>query len=222
MFLEQCPYCCPRRTKRVKNKVPLKTILTPRIGHRAQIDLIDMGALAIQGHRFILRYVDHLSGFSYVQPLTSKSAEEVGIKLIQILSTAVIPEILQSDNGTEFLGTYIKIIKSFYPYIHIVKGRAYHPQSQGKVERGHAPFKEALQKWMSKHGSNWLIGAFIVNHEINQRAQWNWDNLSPYNMMYGKKGTQHNNVDFGEAAVSHAKTEYGVLAAKFFCLQAKK
>ena len=38
----------------------------------------------------------------------TKSAEEVGIKLLQILSTAVIPEILQSDNGNEFLGQCIK------------------------------------------------------------------------------------------------------------------
>jgi hypothetical protein len=58
----------------------------------------------------------------------TKSAEEVGIKLLQILSTAVILEILQSDNGNEFLGQCIKVIKAFYPYIHIVKGRAYHPQ----------------------------------------------------------------------------------------------
>jgi hypothetical protein len=221
-FLKLCPYCCPARNKKKKNKVPLKMILTPRIGHRAQIDLIDMGALAINGTRYILRYVDHLSGFSQIHALMTKSAEEVGIKLIQILSTAVIPEILQSDNGNEFLGTCIEIIKSFYPYIHIVKGRAYHPQSQGKVERGHAPFKEALQKWMAKYGTNWMIGAFVVNHEINQRAQWNRDNLSPYNMMYGKIGTQRNNVVFGEAAVTYAKTEYGVLAAKFFCTTAKK
>jgi hypothetical protein len=97
-------------------------VLTPRVGHRAQMDLIDMGALAINGVRYILRYVDHLSGFSYINTLTSKSAEEVGIKLLQILSTAVIPEILQSDNDNEFLRKCIEIIKSFYPYLHIVKG----------------------------------------------------------------------------------------------------
>jgi len=49
-----------------------------------------------------------------------------------------------------------------------VKGRAYHPQTQGMVERGQKPFKEALQKWMAKHGTNWMIGAYVLNHEINQ------------------------------------------------------
>jgi hypothetical protein len=59
LFLRLCPYCCLARTKKVKSKVPLKMILTPRVGHRAQIDLIDMGALSINGERYILRYVDH-------------------------------------------------------------------------------------------------------------------------------------------------------------------
>ncbi len=189
MFLQLCPYCCPATQKKSKNKVPLKMILTPRIGHQTQIDLIDIGALANNATRNILRYVNHLSGFL--------------------------------DNGNEFLGQCIKVIKSFYPYIHIVKGRAYHPQSQGKVERGHAPFKEALQKWMAEHGSKWMIGVFIVNDKINQRAQWNRDNLSPYNMMYGKKGTQRNNVVFGEAAGTHAKSEYGVMCANFFVCKPK-
>jgi hypothetical protein len=76
-FLRLCPYCVPSRTKKEQQKVPLKMILTPRIGHRAQIDLIDMGALAIDGVRYVLRYVDHLSGFSYVDTLKTKSAEEV-------------------------------------------------------------------------------------------------------------------------------------------------
>jgi len=52
-FLNLCPYCVPSRTKKEQQKVPLKMILTPRIGHHAQIDLIDMGALAIDGVRYV-------------------------------------------------------------------------------------------------------------------------------------------------------------------------
>jgi hypothetical protein len=61
---------------------------------------------------------------------------------------AVMPEILQSDNGTEFLGECIVLLKKYYNNIQIVKGRPYHRQSQGAVERGNSPFKEALFKWI--------------------------------------------------------------------------
>ena len=108
-----------------------------------------------------MRYVDLLSGFSYVAPLKSKVAKHIGMKLLKIFSTSIIPEILQSDNGSEFLGECIDLIKKYYPNVHIVKGRPRHPQSQGKIERSHATFKNALQKWMKSSGkNNWLT---IIN-----------------------------------------------------------
>jgi hypothetical protein len=32
----------------------------------------------------------------------------------------------------------------------VVKGRAYHPASQGSIERGNATFKESLDKWLEE------------------------------------------------------------------------
>jgi hypothetical protein len=87
----------------------------------------------------------------------TKKAEEIGIKLVPILSMAVTPEILQLDNGNKFLGKCIRIFKTFYGYLHIVKGRTYHPQWQRIIERGHSTFKEVLQKWMESNGDNWVI-----------------------------------------------------------------
>jgi hypothetical protein len=93
-------------------------------------------------------------------------------------------------------------------------------KAKGRLKEGMHHLKKPYRSgW---HGPNWMIGVYIVNHEINQRVQWNRDNLTPYNMMYGKKGTQRNTVVLGEAAVSHAKTEYEVLCTKYFCIQAKK
>jgi hypothetical protein len=69
--------------------------MSPTVGHHAQVDLISMESMSIQGYKYILRYVDHLSGFSHVAIMRSKKGEEAGAKLIQIFSTAIIPEILQ-------------------------------------------------------------------------------------------------------------------------------
>jgi hypothetical protein len=69
---------------------------------------------------------------------------------MRFLSTAVLPEILQSVNGKEFLGHCIIIIKKEFHTIKVVKGRAYHPASQGSVERGNATFKEDLEKWLEE------------------------------------------------------------------------
>jgi hypothetical protein len=224
IFLNTCPYCFPAKNPSKSSKMqPLNMIFSERVGHRAQIDLIGMESQEYNGCNQILRYVDHLSGFSHVAVLRSKESEEVGLKLIQILATAMIPEILQSDNGSEFLGDCIQLLKEYYPEIHIVKGRPRRPQTQGKVERGHAHFKENLQKWMQKSNkTDWTIGAYVVNAQMNQITQQNRGDLSPYNMYYGSNNVQKNVVSFGEIAAKKAKTEYGVLAAKAFCAKVEE
>jgi hypothetical protein len=119
LFLDLCPLCFASKKRKAENKVPLKMIYSPEFGHRAQIDLIDMTTKSVYGYNYILCYVDHLSGFAHVACTKSKQAEEVGIKLCHILSTAVTPEILQSDNGNEFLGKCIEMIKTFYGFLHM-------------------------------------------------------------------------------------------------------
>jgi hypothetical protein len=124
IFLNLCPiYHSGSNPARSSKPNPLKFIYSPRVGHRAQIDLIGMETQSYNGYEHIMRYVDHLSGFSYVAPLKSKHARPIGMKLLQIFSTSIIPEILQSDNGSEFLGECIDLIKTYYPNIHIIKGR---------------------------------------------------------------------------------------------------
>ncbi len=50
-------------------------------------------------YNWVLQYVDHHSGFAHVGCLPNKKATTVGKSLLTILSTAVTPETLQSDNG---------------------------------------------------------------------------------------------------------------------------
>lgn len=115
------------------------------------------------------------------------------------------------------------MIQVYYPNIHIVKGRPRHPQTQGKIERRHATFKENLQKWIDRtQNKNWLLGAYIVNAEMNQIPQWNCGGFSPYNLYYGMDNSQKAILNFGQITAKTAITEYGVIGAKLFCLQAQK
>ncbi len=69
----------------------------------------------------MLHYVDHHSGCSYVAPLKNKFSKIVGFELLKILDKAVIPDMLQSGNSTEFLGKCIHLIRKYYKTIRIVK-----------------------------------------------------------------------------------------------------
>lgn len=112
-FISICPKCIPSsKTFKAPEMNPLKFILSPTIGVRAQMDLVDMTSHKTkEGYKWILRYQDHRSSFKHVNALKTRTAAEVSAALIAILGIAVMPQILQSDNSGEFPGACIAAVK---------------------------------------------------------------------------------------------------------------
>ena len=104
----------------------------------------------------------------------------VGYELAVFWSRMGCPAILQSDNGSEFMGDCLKVVTAWssgsvkiingrycnvQPYsiycimfkaLPIVHNRPRHPQSQGLIERTNHPFKNALKSMMTDAGTkNW-------------------------------------------------------------------
>ena len=82
------------------------------------------------------------SRYHWLAPLTSKHATKVAIELKKISDVHGTPENLQSDRGNEFYDA----IKTFCERkkIKMTKSRAYHQQSQGKVERSHRTLRKKI------------------------------------------------------------------------------
>jgi hypothetical protein len=146
--------------------------------------------------------------------LKNKKAATVGRAMVKILSVAVVPDILQSDNGGEFLGQCISYIKKYFPTIKIVKGRARKPSTQGSVERGNGPFKIALENWMQENpNESWSrIGAFVVNASINSRPSTAKSNRSPYKAYYEKNCKVATDSMLDGQLLKESQTEYGLAA----------
>ncbi len=153
-------------------------------------------------------------------PLKDKSSRSVGNALMSILSTAVLPEILQSGNSKEFLGCCIKMIKEEFHTIKVKKGRAYHPASQGSVEQGNTTFKEALDKWLedqdnitdgSKKKSWSQVGVYVIDAKLINRPSRSKGKKSPYEIYCGKKSYGAPSYILDHNLLSVAKSEYSVL-----------
>ena len=88
-----------------------------------------------------MQYQDHFTKFCMLRALKSKSATEVALNLIDIFCDKGAPEILQSDNGREFVNSIILELVLMWPSLKIVNGKPRHPQSQGSVERANKDVK---------------------------------------------------------------------------------
>ena len=123
----------------------------------------------------------------------------------------------------QFLGACIAKLNKFFPWIHVVKGRPRHPQSQGCIERSHATFKTALRAWMKENNNtpNWHLGMHVVQCQVNNRPIKVRGNLTPYSMYYSQANVTTYSQLLGDCHRS-AKTEFGLRLAKMLVLTVKK
>ncbi|XP_025262931.1 KRAB-A domain-containing protein 2-like [Camponotus floridanus] len=125
---------CQLKKKIPKHGLVVQLILSDYMNSRCQLDLTDMQSEPDKDYRFIMNYQDHLTKFTILRPLKTKTAEEMAYQLIDIFCLFGAPCILQSDNGREFVNKIIKSLADMWPGMKLVNGKPRHSQSQGSVE----------------------------------------------------------------------------------------
>lgn len=101
------------------------------------------------------------------------------------------PDTLQSDRGKEFYGAVKRFSEN--KRIKMTKSSAYHPQSQGKVERSHRTLRKKINYDLVKQGRkgvNWVKNlqeyAKCLNNDKREELGWR----SAFEVYYGRKSNE--------------------------------
>lgn len=87
------------------------------------------------------------SKFCWLFPIQTKNANDIYSVLYVLFQRESCPDILQSDNGSEFIGNIIgKVCHDFG--VRVVHGRPHHPQSQGQIENQNKVTKKHLVRYI--------------------------------------------------------------------------
>ena len=143
-LVKPCQICLINRAS--NTRAPLEPIIATRVLERVQIDLIDFRHEPDGRFKWIMHIKDHVSKFSALFPQTSKEAIECATSLAIFIKFLGNPEICQSDNGREFKGALLILLKRHG--IKTVYGRPRTPRTQGLVEQGNSVVKDKLRKWV--------------------------------------------------------------------------
>ncbi|XP_025266504.1 KRAB-A domain-containing protein 2-like [Camponotus floridanus] len=171
---------CQLKKKISKHGLVVQLILSDYMNSRCQVDLIDMQSESDKDYRFIMNYQDHLTKFTILRPLKTKTAEEVAYQFIDIFCLFGAPCILQSDNGREFINKIIKSLADMWPGMKLVNGKSRHFQSQGSVERSNQDIRDMLVAWMADNNmEKWSEGLRFIQSKKN-RALHSVIKTSPY------------------------------------------
>ena len=110
--------------------------------------------------------------FPEAVPLRKMTTRSVTQALIKFFLLIGLPKVIQSDRGTNFTSrVFANALKQLK--IKHNTSSAYHPESQGALERYHQTFKSMLRAYCLELGASWKEGVpwlLLASREVVQES----------------------------------------------------
>ena len=174
-FVRNCQAC--QRNKISKHtKSPLGELPTAEHERFSVLHRDIAGPLpSCEGYKYLLTVIDRETNWFEAITVRNISSHNVTKALVENwISKFGVPEIIITDQGTQFQSDYFKDIARILG-IEQRRTTAYHPQCNGKIERVHRTLKTALRAHMNSQGGTWKQNLPWVFARYKKYYTWrNW------------------------------------------------
>ncbi|XP_068241185.1 uncharacterized protein [Palaemon carinicauda] len=127
-------------------RAPLQPIPSAGIPfHDVLMDYVGPLPRSKRGNRFLLTMIDRFTRYLEAVPTRCANASHAVRGLTQFFCRFGFPATVQSDKGSHFMAREFKAAMEYHG-VHHQTSTAYHPESQGLVERSHQTLKTVLTK----------------------------------------------------------------------------
>uniref|UniRef100_A0A146M1A3 RNA-directed DNA polymerase n=2 Tax=Lygus hesperus TaxID=30085 RepID=A0A146M1A3_LYGHE len=183
-YVKSC-HACAQRKHYGRKVAPLGELSEPSACFdQLSTDIVGPLPLTPRGHRYILSVLDQFSRHVEFYPLTCQSSEAVAQALLQHFGRYGAPKQLLSDQGADFTSELVRHFCQFFQ-VNRVCTTAYHPMSNGRVERVHRTMADILSHYVNAAQNNWdeclPLVQMVINSNIHTATKF-----SPYEVVYGR------------------------------------
>ncbi|OLY78994.1 Retrovirus-related Pol polyprotein from transposon 412, partial [Smittium mucronatum] len=180
-FIKKCDSC--QRRSPIRFHEPLTPTWEPKLFGKVGVDLVLMPT-GINNNKYLIIARDDLSGWVEAKALQKNSSDLVWRFLFEdiICRFGTVGKFV-ADRGELKSNEIIQSAKRYG--VNISFTTSYHPQSNGMVERGHAPLVNALSKYCANKPGNWpkkLSLALWADRVTVKRTT----GMPPYKLVYGQ------------------------------------
>ncbi|XP_064093832.1 uncharacterized protein LOC135206342 [Macrobrachium nipponense] len=185
-FIRTCHICqISGKPNQSIPKYPLQPIVVPDDPfHRVIIDCVGPLPKTKKGHQYLLTIMCPTTRYPIAIPLRNILAKTIANALLKVFTTYGIPRELQCDRGSNFTSDLFgKVLKELE--IKQILSSAYHPESQGVLERWHQTFKSMLKKYCLENNAQWDEGVDFLLFAIREAPQESLG-FSPFEMLFGR------------------------------------
>jgi hypothetical protein len=185
-YIKGCKTCQMNKETHHSIKLPLTitdTKTTP--WDKVYLDVVGPLAMTQSGMKYILTCQDNLSKYFIAIPLQNQTAEEVTNAFVKnIILIYGIPTEILTDQGSNFMSDVFKRICKLFK-IEKIHTTAYHPESNGALERTHKTLANYLRCFCDKKLNTWdeflPFACFTYNttpHSVTR--------FTPYEVLFGR------------------------------------
>ncbi len=167
--------------------IPLAPLSPPPVMEepfsRVMIDCVGPLPKTKKGNEYLLTIMDVGTRFPEAVPLRSIKTRPVVEALLQFFSRVGLPKEIQHDRGTNFTSNLFQDVVCQLG-IKQVMSSAYHPQSQGAIERCHQTLKTMIKTYCLGCPEDWDMAMpfllFAIRDATNEST-----GFSPFELVYG-------------------------------------
>ena len=154
-YIAKCEFCQKNKLSR-KNKMPLVITDTPtKPFEKCALDIVGPLTITTSGNKYLLTFQDSLTKFSKAIPIPNQEANTISKQFVtKIVLEHGIPEKILTDQGTNFLSEIFKNTCKLLK-INKIQTTAYHPESNGALERSHRTLAEYLRHYINEDQTDW-------------------------------------------------------------------
>ena len=133
--------------------------------------------------KYLLTIMCASTRFPEAIPLRNIKAKTVSGALIKFFTKFGLPKELQSDQGSNFMSNLFQQVV-YELGVSQIKSSAYHPESQGALERFHSTLKTMIKTYCLENEKDWDEGVHMLLFASRESVQETLG-FSPFELVFG-------------------------------------
>ncbi|KII71135.1 Retrovirus-related Pol polyprotein [Thelohanellus kitauei] len=212
-YISECLHCNKNKSKNYSPKAELNPIRNKSRFEMWELDFTGPLPMTKRGNKYIMVCVDHYSKWIEAAAIPDISAETAArVLFTQVVSRFGVPKTILTDQGTAFES---KLFTHLCQHLGIEKLRstAYHPETNGLVERSNKSIKELLRIAVQKDPSDWDMNLdtclFALRTACNAST-----GLPPSKIVFGSETQLPKNLSIQDTKMFSAESNHHVYVQK--------
>lgn len=185
-WCKSCVDCAMKKSPRNRHKAPLLPIPVENAFDRLAVDCLGPFPLSIAGNRYVVVFTEYLTRWPEAFAVPSIDAATIARLLVNhIVTTHGAPRTLLSDRGSNFLSALVRSVCDLLN-TKKVNTTAYHPQTDGLVERFNHTLCQSVSMYVSRDQKDWdtHIPAILFGYRVSPHET---TGDSPFYLLYGRE-----------------------------------